>query len=216
MGVDKIEDMERWYAVQADKTYTEFYSPRSAFTCKFWVKKIDTGLRHTTSYDNTYIIYEYEVYDNEIKQFFPEREGWQVVRMQDYIYKNAYNHHVNLEICDPVGELRSIRTSVFEEKGVIEAISILKKLAVHKKWKGYEIQMEKEHLEEIKASLAKKIRIFESTPFFQKVLKDLKAIETEQEPSSTVIERKLARLSKAGLTLEFLMEWLNEDDDLNG
>ena len=99
----KIEPVV-WWGIDSKNEVKKYDSP-SRKSNAYWIKQSDEGERYTTSWQNTYSIYKYEIFNNKITNAEIVLNGWKIRRIYDPKSRSSYNP-TQAEYVDPLNELR--------------------------------------------------------------------------------------------------------------
>ncbi len=151
--------MDEWVAVFEKNKTKEFIEPNKDLKCSYWICKKDTGKRNTTT-NNQYIIYEYLIFDNDINEKEIVQNHWKLRRIEDYKYKNAYDHAIRVTISDPKGE---IRTELFytNYQAVFDGLEYLEKASFFANWQTFDLKEEIDNLKIENEQLKKRLDAIE-------------------------------------------------------
>lgn len=201
-----MSDAIRWFAIAADNTYNEFIEPNKLIPCAFWIRRTDTGKRHTTMYRNTFEIYNYDFFDTELKPIKYSVGGWKLFSCNNFEYKNTI-HNLKVEIADPLGQIKEFRETEREIDGILVNIEKIKKLSKFKDWRDFETFDQVRILEEKNAALQSEVdslksvmREFASCSFFLEVKKEISGIDDSAKVSEI--------LKAKGLPKGFQFDWI--------
>ena len=197
----------RWFAIAADNTFNEYIDFNEEIHCSFWIKRTDTGNRHTTMYNNTFEIYNYDFYDTELKPFKLTICGWQLHSCNNYEYKNVI-HNLSVEIADPNGQVREFKETEREVKGILKNIDMLKMLSKFKDWRDFDNFDQIRILQEKNKALQSKIDSLQSvmidftkSDFFKQLLFEIKDMKDSQEKKNFFVSK--------GLPKHFYFDWIS-------
>jgi len=160
----------RWYAILEDLTLEEYISPNSKVQAMYWLKKTFTGKTYTTSYSNTYGIFTYETFDNELNPVSIEEKGWKIVRIYDNPQEKHFYELTRFVISDRTDTERTIQ--YWEERGLLSCIRLLIKNSIFNSWAEVDLQTSNERLEKELATLQKKVKKYKKIS--RKINKKLK------------------------------------------
>jgi hypothetical protein len=100
-----MEQEIRWFAIAADNSYTEYIDHNKQIQCSYWIRRTDTGKRHTTMYGNTFEIFNYDLFTTELKPFKYIVSGWKLNSCNNHEYKST-RENLTIEIVDPNGQVK--------------------------------------------------------------------------------------------------------------
>lgn len=202
-----MEQEIRWFAIAADNSYTEYIDHNNQIQCSYWIRRTDTGKRHTTMYGNTFEIFNYDLFNTELKPFKYTKSGWKLHSCNNYEYKNT-SENLTIEIVDPNGQLKEFRETEREIDGILKSIEKVNMLSKFKDWRDFENFDQIRILEEKNAKLESEIQSlkyvitdFKKSDFFKQLLLEIKGVKESQEINEI--------LRSKGLPKTFHHNWIS-------
>jgi len=197
------------------KPHNGYIDINSKVNCMFWVQKTPKNKSYTTSANNTYHLYTYDILDKTGKVSTPIFNGWKLLSVTDYDWKSSTSG-TKLEIADPFGEIKVRKTNKHDEYAVSEAISYLESISNHANW--YSLELE-EKLEELQKKMESKRNIYThiikerqaliNTAFYKSIMKF--HMDTKNNSGLSDEEKKeniFNILKDKGLDNAFYNEWI--------
>jgi len=155
------DNVDAVYAVYDDFKTDKVDGVDKKGECQFYVKAINTGRSHTTSYGNTYEIYEYFFYDRNDRRFSYFKGSWWIHYIKDPEVKHLYSAE-EFSIVDPTGKYRHIEINSYMPYMVSVILRFIENLHNYKDWDHFDLQVDHD-------KLVKKIETFRSTGTFRKI-----------------------------------------------
>lgn len=159
-----------WWGIDAKNEVKEYDSPKRKTMVLYWIKQTDVGIRNTTSYGNTYYIYQFEIFDLKQKNAEIVFNNWKIRRIYDPLGKNAFNW-TKVEYVDPTGSLRTI-----EVRDIKDALKKLYEISEYEDWQYYDLKVlndkltvENERLIEVNEELQSKVDAFKNTRLYKRM-----------------------------------------------
>ncbi len=170
---------DQWFEISRSLQLTAVEEPVVTRRTKYFLRKAYTGNYHTTSYRNTYEIFDYQLYDRKFQSVQIIYKGWKLSKFEEPVHKNLF-FHVIICIQDPLGNERiftdsfaeshqnaflkqkgissntgMIITFGWEEKALVQALNYIKKLSKFSCWDHHDCALENSHLKKAIAILKK-------------------------------------------------------------
>jgi len=163
----------------------------------YWIKQTDVGERNTTSYGNTYNIYQFEIFDVKKKNAAIVFNNWKIRRIYDPLGKNAFNP-TKAEYVDPTGALRTI-----EVLNIEDALKTLDEISEYEDWHYYDLKVlndkltkENERLNEDNEELRTKVEAFMNTRLYKRM-----SAKVENFNKSKLKTKETHKLTKVSLLI---------------
>lgn len=97
---------EIWYAISPNYETINVSNPKSYNLPVYcWLRMVKIG-SNTTSYGNTYEIFNYEFFDTQLQKFTIEFGGWRLLQLIDPTAKNAFSS-TYCKISDKYGSIQN-------------------------------------------------------------------------------------------------------------
>lgn len=171
MEIEKDKENTIWYAIFSDFTIKPYDHPSKGLENIYWIKKEDTGKKHITSYENTYVLYSYEILDKSLNSADIELKGWKIKKINDPAKVKTVFEGTYAIFTDKEGEIR--REMVYDIDG---ALDFLKKISIYDNWQNFDLKTTNDDLKEELETLQKerdalylKVYTFENTLLFKKI-----------------------------------------------
>jgi hypothetical protein len=113
----------QWFRITRSLKLIAIDEPKTAQRAYAFMKKVSTGNSHTTSFGNTYEIFDYEFYDGRLEPLALEYRGWRLTKFRDTLHKSLF-FHIIVSIEDPVREERTFIDGLSEECTVIKSLGL--------------------------------------------------------------------------------------------
>lgn len=218
IGLSKVQNKEItvWLAINSNFTIRMFDAPQKRLRNIYWIKKEDSGQRYTTSYENTFSIYYYEIYDKKLNPIEIEFNGWKLKRIQDPLEKHSQNHP-KATFANPFGELRIYQVNDFNEFGCVKtALEKLEEIGIYNDWQSYDLKSTnenlKEEIEQLKSennTLYSKVHSFKNTDLYKKIEKCYNDINNKGLSEG----QTQSFMKKNNLDENFISTWLETENN---
>lgn len=205
MSIEKKEKSITWFSVTSSFKIKTCESPNNRIRHTYWIKQTDSGKTHTTFYNNTYNIYDYEILNKSLKPSAIRLSRWKIDKFFDQDEKHAFNG-MYARFTDPKGEIRNFMVHSFES-----ALSFLQKFSDYENWESYELNEKYEKVLKQYNSLKEdydeqtiKVDSFRKTKLFDNLKEAYKELIIHSDYESKI--GSFCRKHK--IDREFMEEWL--------
>lgn len=205
-GIIELEPVI-WWGIDSKNEVKKYDSP-SRKSNVYWIKQSDEGERYTTSWQNTYSIYKYEIFNNKITNSEIVLNGWKIRRIYDPKSRSSYNP-TQVEYVDPLDELRRKPAS-----DVKNAIAYLNEICEYHNWQMFDLSKsnkklidDNERLKEENEELNLKVDAFLETRLYKRMLKKAQGIIHPKANSKTVLK---TFIKEYGVNSVFIHQWFKK------
>ena len=168
-----------WLQITKKLEINEFDEPfvDESGETKYWIRVVDNGRTHTTRYDNTYELYDFEIFDKYLEESVIEEFGFTCDKVYESFKSMMTNTGVGYEIVDHYDERRFFNYYDWKvEKILIKCIKQMKSYASSKSWREIDLKDEIMEKDGEIMDLKKEIKIQKKkASVLRKKIKELKS-----------------------------------------
>lgn len=161
-----MSDNISWIRITKDWTISYFENQNDVKSpnTKYWVKVFALGRTHTTSFNNTFNLFEYEIFDSELSPSSIDWQTYSIYKIKD-TYANMSQRIAEFHFRDCTGITKvetfsshqGINNAIFKD-----ALQFLFSRKPYMTWKEYDLGQEVMHLKAIIEELETKLKNLEN------------------------------------------------------